>query len=357
MSARRVSALAGGALLACGLQQPVAIADEGERQSFTRRPYVALGVGVTRLEPESPTPALTVSEDTSAGGELGIGYDITRWLAAELHVADLGAADIDFLGDTVGDISYLVYGVTGIAYLFGTRDGFIPLARGRDGAFRREGLSLFGRFGIGGMSNDSELDYRRDYTTHAVFGAGLEYGFRNGFALRAELQGFDTDARYAGIGVLKRFGSAGTTTPAAPLEKAAEPAPAPVPAPLTDVPTPSDEATPDTLRETVRPIVYFAFDRATLSDEAIARLDAFLEELGDSELDIVVGGHTDGFGAERYNEGLSDRRADVVRDHLISRGIAPGRVSAIGHGEARPASTNTTEQGRAENRRAEIRLR
>ena len=332
-----------------------AIEEDGGRGSFRRRPYVAIGAGVTRLEPESPTPALTVSEDTSAGVELGLGYDLTRWLSAELHVADLGAADIDFLGSTVGDIDYLVYGVTGLVYLFGTRDGFIPLARGRDGAFRREGLSLFGRLGVGGMSNESDLPYRRDYDTHAVFGAGLEYGFRNGVAVRAELQGFDTDARYAGVSVLKRFGR----SEAAPAAAVSPPPTPPAPAPVPVVPAPADDPAPDDgmLRETVRPIVYFSFDQDTLSPESIARLDAFLEELGDSELDIVIGGHTDGAGAERYNEGLSDRRADAVRDYLVSRGIDLSRMTARGHGEDRPASSNATEEGRAQNRRAEIRLR
>ena len=350
----------GGALVAATdrevmLSEPLApsvasgggAAADDERLGFRRRPYVALGLGVTRLEPESPSDALTVSETTSGGGEIGLGYDVTRWLSAELHAADLGAADIDFLDSGVGDVGYRVFGVSALAYLFGPRDGFVPFSTGRDGAFRREGFSLFGRFGVGGLANESDLDYERDHPAHAVFGAGLEYGFRNGFALRAELQAFDTDARYAGVSVLKRFGRsrAELATPIAtgPTEKPEPPAAALPPDPEPSAPPPIEPR-----------VVYFPFDRAELTAEAIAELDAFHAEIADTDADILIGGHTDWIGSERYNEGLSDRRADAVRDYFVSRGIASSRLTARGFGESQPLTTNLTEEGRSLNRRTEI---
>ena len=321
---------------------------EPARRGFTRRPYVALGVGVTRLEPESPTQALAVSEEISAGGELGLGYDITRWLSGELYAADLGAADIDFLGDTVGDVGYRVYGLTAIVYLLGTRDALVPFSSGRNGVFRREGLSLFARAGVGGMSNESDLSYERDHTAHAVFGAGLEYGFRNGFALRAEVQAFDTDARYAGLSVLKRFGRvpvrAEAPVPVLPEPVTASP-PVVVPAP----PSPAPLASP------VR--VYFAFDVDTLSSAARDELDELADALvtnDGSNVDVDVAGHTDSLGSERYNRALSERRAAAVRDYLVSRGVAAERIDTRGFGESEPIGGNRTETARALNRRVEI---
>lgn len=314
------------------------------RRSFTRRPYVTLGGGLTRLEPESPTAALEVSEEISAGGELGIGYDMTRWLSGELYAADLGAAEIDFLGEGVGEVGYRVYGLTAIVYLLGARDGFIPFSDGHDGIFRREGLSLFARAGVGGMSNESDLSYERDHTAHAVFGAGLEYGFRNGVALRAEAQAFDTDARYAGLSLLKRFGR---VPPAVPPPVVAVEAPSPLP-----LPAPPPDPTPAPLEQP--PNVYFAFDVDTLSPAARAQLDELADRLEDEALDVEIDGHADALGSERYNEGLSDRRADSVRDHLVSRGVPADRIRTRGFGESVPIVSNDSEEGRALNRRVEI---
>lgn len=325
--------------------------------SFVRRPYVAFGLGITRLYPESPTRALTVGDRSSFGFEFGLGYDITRWLSAELHIADLGEAGIDFLGGDVGDVGYLVFGATAVTYLLGRRDGFIPLSRGDDGAFRRRGLALFTRFGLGGMSNDSSLAYERDHEMHAVFGLGVEYGFDNGLALRAEAQGFDTDARYLGVSVLKRFGQADRAVAAMPEDLPAEPSPDTTPEPAAALPAP-EPAAPEPVRSVDLPsAIYFAFDKAELSPRSMTALDRFADAMKDNAFMISIGGHTDWMGTERYNEGLSDRRADVVADYLAARGLPRKRMDARGFGETRPATSDVTSEGRALNRRTELRLR
>ena len=317
-------------------------------ESFTRRPYVAIGGGVSRLRPRSPSPALTVSEDVSAGWEIGLGYDVTRWLAAELHAADLGAASIDFLGTDVGDVGYQVYGATAVFYLLNTRDGFVPFSAGREGAHRREGLSLFARFGVGAMGNDSDrVAYRRDHSSHAVFGTGVEYGFRNGLALRGEVQGFDEDALYAGVSVLKRFGRVATVAPPPPVV-----APPPAALPVTEPSAPDVVAPPPPTPSVVR----FPFDSAELDPEAIAELEGFAEAVRDDDGPIAVDGHADSLGPDAYNLGLSMRRAESVRDYLLSREIPADRVTTRGFGEERPVADNGTSEGRALNRRSEFRL-
>src|SRR5690625_1405323 len=84
-------------------------------------------------------------------------------------------------------------------------------------------------------------------------------------------------------------------------------------------------------------------------------LDGVATTLRDnSDLRVRIEGHTDSVGSAQYNEGLSQRRADSVRDFLSSRGIADHRMTTRGYGESRPVATNETDEGRAQNRRVEI---
>ena len=69
---------------------------------------------------------------------------------------------------------------------------------------------------------------------------------------------------------------------------------------------------------------------------------------------IVVEGHTDSQGAAAYNQDLSQRRAQSVRDYLVSRGIAADRVTSQGFGPSRSIAENNSAEGRANNRRVEI---
>lgn len=69
---------------------------------------------------------------------------------------------------------------------------------------------------------------------------------------------------------------------------------------------------------------------------------------------IVVEGHTDSAGSEATNEALSLKRANAVREHLISHGIEASKITAVGKGESTPVATNDTPDGRANNRRVEL---
>jgi outer membrane protein OmpA-like peptidoglycan-associated protein len=69
---------------------------------------------------------------------------------------------------------------------------------------------------------------------------------------------------------------------------------------------------------------------------------------------VEVQGHTDNSGSEDANRDLSQRRANAVRDWLIKAGVAPDRLTAVGHGSARPLAPNITAQNRARNRRVEL---
>ncbi len=69
---------------------------------------------------------------------------------------------------------------------------------------------------------------------------------------------------------------------------------------------------------------------------------------------IRVEGYTDSTGTEEYNLKLSQRRAEAVKQLLISKGVSPDRITAIGYGESKPRASNATPYGRQLNRRVEI---
>ena len=101
--------------------------------------------------------------------------------------------------------------------------------------------------------------------------------------------------------------------------------------------------------------VHFDFDKSTLRPEAKVILNQAASLLEQHERVVVeVAGHTDSVGSDQYNQGLSERRANAVRDYLVEQGIRASRLTAVGHGESRPVATNDTAEGRQENRRVEL---
>ena len=73
-------------------------------------------------------------------------------------------------------------------------------------------------------------------------------------------------------------------------------------------------------------------------------------------LTVELSGNTDSRGTDEYNKKLGERRADSVRQYLTSKGIAASRLKTVSFGEIKPAADNKTEQGRAQNRRVDIRV-
>jgi outer membrane protein OmpA-like peptidoglycan-associated protein len=101
--------------------------------------------------------------------------------------------------------------------------------------------------------------------------------------------------------------------------------------------------------------VYFDTDKATLRTESFAQLNQLAEVMKiRKNLKIIVEGHTDSVGNEKANQLLSQKRAEAVKNYLITHKIEPARIQAIGYGESRPVAENKTPEGRQQNRRTEV---
>ena len=105
--------------------------------------------------------------------------------------------------------------------------------------------------------------------------------------------------------------------------------------------------------------VHFQFDKATLtpSDKDVLNKIATRLKQESTTAQLSVTGHTDSVGSDAYNQKLSDRRAHSVVDYLVQSGVPRNSfVSVSGAGESQPVADNKTADGRALNRRTEIKI-
>ena len=108
---------------------------------------------------------------------------------------------------------------------------------------------------------------------------------------------------------------------------------------------------------TMRDKILFDVDSATVKPAAMVSLDKISAVLTKyPKTTITVAGHTDNTGRADYNLKLSERRANAVRFTLAERGVGASRVTAMGFGADNPVASNTTPEGRAENRRVELHI-
>jgi len=142
--------------------------------------------------------------------------------------------------------------------------------------------------------------------------------------------------------------------------------PAPEPAPVQDytpepapapAPTPAPAPAPATFNVSDLVDVFFAFDKADLTAESRDTLanDAKLLKAA-SGVKIVVEGHCDERGTNEYNLGLGERRANAVKNYLVSLGISTSRIKTISYGEEKPFAMGHGEAAWNQNRRAHFSL-
>jgi OOP family OmpA-OmpF porin len=189
----------------------------------------------------------------------------------------------------------------------------------------------------------------RDQSTFLTAGGGVKYYFLENVYARA---GVEADYKLdngkwdyipsVGLGV--NFGGGNKPAPA-PV-----PAPAPEPAPVAEAP----------VAEVVRVEldVKFDFNKSVVKPNSYAdikNLADFMKQYPSTT--TTVEGHTDNVGPDAYNQKLSERRANAVKQVLTNQyGVSPSRVQSVGYGKSRPVADNSTEAGRAVNRRVEAKV-
>jgi len=104
--------------------------------------------------------------------------------------------------------------------------------------------------------------------------------------------------------------------------------------------------------------ITFAYNKAVIKKKSYGLLDKLINiAQGCSSDKIVIEGHTDSDGSERYNQKLSEKRANAVKVYLVSHGVSKDRLESIGYGELHPIATNSTELGKKQNRRIEFNVK
>jgi len=225
----------------------------------------------------------------------------------------------------------------------------------------------------------------RDRTTQGIIGAGLKYYVSENFFLRAGLDSLynfdrgDTEWQ-AGLGAGLNFGGSAGTRKVAQVTAASAPEPVPAPPPVaTCVDRDGDgvcddidrcldtpygaEVDADGCSVQVMPVrveldVKFDFNKAQVKPESesdIKNLADFMHQY--PQTSTKVEGHTDSVGSDAYNQRLSERRANAVKEVLVNQyGIDPSRVGSAGYGKTHPIADNSTKEGRALNRRVEAKV-
>ncbi|MCK5480801.1 MAG: OmpA family protein [Gammaproteobacteria bacterium] len=133
---------------------------------------------------------------------------------------------------------------------------------------------------------------------------------------------------------------------AVPVAKAPPPPPPPPPQPSYESFTLAAEALFDHDKSVLKPA----------GKAALHTMDEKIKGMGASVFDIDVVGHTDSDGTAEYNQALSIRRATSVKNFMVSEGLDAGIIDVSGKGESSPVADNRTREGRALNRRVEIRV-
>jgi outer membrane protein OmpA-like peptidoglycan-associated protein len=103
--------------------------------------------------------------------------------------------------------------------------------------------------------------------------------------------------------------------------------------------------------------VQFESNSSELMTGSSESLDKVVNAMNEyDQLRIEIQAHTDNMGEASYNLSLSEKRANSVRDYLIARGVAANRMEVKGYGETQPIADNSTRDGRAKNRRVELKI-
>jgi OOP family OmpA-OmpF porin len=101
--------------------------------------------------------------------------------------------------------------------------------------------------------------------------------------------------------------------------------------------------------------IEFDYNKYNIKEQYYPRLNKVVAILMNNPgLKVEIAGHTDGIGSSQYNQTLSEKRAQAVKEYIVNQGIPSSQLLTAGFGKEKPIAPNTTEEGRAKNRRVEL---
>lgn len=311
-----------------------------------------VGISTANIDKDKITQNLTnysySDDEQDLGYKLFGGYQFNKNFAIEGGYFNLGKFDYSLStpnGTLNGDIKVMGLNLDAVAILPITED-FSAFARiGANYAQSKDSFNTTGTISISDNSpKENDLNYK--------FGAGLQYSLTEALALRLEAEryrindavGNDGDIDFFSIGLIYKFGVKKEVIPVVKEEKVI--AIISKKEEILIIVTAVDAE--QKIRESViqdKSVVlvfediHFEFDKSTLSKEARDALKRVITQLKENpKIRMRVAGYTSQSGTEIYNQGLSERRAQAVKDYLVQENLfSTDKISVIGYGETRPA--------------------
>lgn len=309
-----------------------------------------------RIGQQLVSPGLDITaideDNRDRGYKVFVGYGFNRHLSLEASYFDLGDFSFNSSSSPAGTLNGELEPRGVSLDLVGT----IPI-RSQLSAFARIGVNYAETQGsFSGSAFNTALDANpSERKANPKFGLGLEYAFNYNLAMRLEAERYRVsnslddkdDVDLLSVGLVYRFGKKSEPASLQTLQTLREPI---VPAPA-----------PHTETHTLSSAELFAFDSAELrmpQTKLVEIADAI--KANSEPKEVVIVGYTDRIGSDNYNQKLSQRRAQAVKNYLISQGVAANRLLVEGRGEADPI-VSCSEKNRSvlinclqPNRRAEI---
>lgn len=297
--------------------------------------YSGVKAGWTNYQDACSDDVIKCNNDTLGYGTF-IGYKTLDWLSVEGGLTDYGNPDAHY---SYSDVKASMWGV----------DAALKLDQKLSDNF-----GIYAKAGATWLSIDKTITkangFQQELSSHKwrpLIGLGIEYSLNENWQVRSEYQFVDgigssevlkADLHYTSLGIVYKF-----TSPKNPEA----------------IPLPQEVSKSDTIKNptmvevTLSADSNFDFDSAQLKKpQALSNIISTLKS--DSKLSVVIIGHTDNVGSEKYNKKLSLNRAIAVSDYLVAKGIEINRITTQGKGKLEPIADNSISDGRSKNRRVDI---
>ncbi|MGF1907813.1 OmpA family protein, partial [Aliivibrio salmonicida] len=221
-----------------------------------------------------------------------------------------------------------------------------------------ESWSAYTRLGVSYQNIEKNSEWagnQNEGDLNTLAALGLSYSLSKQWSLRGEYQFIDgiggsnvqqADLHFTSLGLTYHFGQK--------EQFIAAPKPIVKPVPIVE---PVIIAKPEPVFITTKVAIgantTFDFGSSTIKNNP-ELTDLVIQLLQSKEGDITITGYTDSAGPAKYNQRLSEKRAQAIADHIVDKGISSSRIIVKGEGEGFPVASNETAEGRAENRRVDI---